>query len=193
MRAGLTERGRIWISDVITLQTNSDVIKATSRLRWRPMLCRSSSSGRRSNDLAPSFGSATRVVQRWIAPRRKQPHHADARKSRSGHSALRAARYGDVTPCKWRTTRARAVQAETSLAMVDLAVFSLLDRMNLPIADQFYGERGLGIRTGVSLVYRSIASNVKLAEEARAAVAVPMRQAVSRCAATSRHGGLLEG
>ena len=61
----------------------------------------------------------------------------------------------------------KPVQAETSLAMVDLAVLSLLDRLNLPIADQFYGERGLGIRTGVSLVYSVDRINVKLAEEAK--------------------------
>ena len=43
----------------------------------------------------------------------------------------------------------------------------MLDRLNLPIADQFYGERGLGIRTGVSLVYSVDRINVKLAEEAK--------------------------
>jgi hypothetical protein len=77
----------------------------------------------------------------------------------------------------------KPVQAEISLAMVDLAVLSLLDRLQLPIADQFYGERGLGIRTGVALVYSVDRINVKLAEEAGAAA--QMQPAATACVAIS--------
>jgi len=61
----------------------------------------------------------------------------------------------------------KPVQAEVSLALVDLSVLSLLDPLAQPIANQFYGERGLGVRTGSSLVFSVDRINVKLAEEAK--------------------------
>ena len=59
------------------------------------------------------------------------------------------------------------VQAQLSMALVDLSVLSLLDPLAPPIMDQYYGQRGLGVRTGESLVYSVDRVNVKLAEEAK--------------------------
>ncbi len=45
------------------------------------------------------------------------------------------------------------VDAEVSLALVDLATLSLANPNSGPIVDHFYGNQGLAVRTGVSLLY----------------------------------------
>ncbi len=163
-----TERGRILDQKVITLQTNSDVIEVpiTPAMAPNAFVSVVIVKGVDQNDLAPSFkiGYASFKVNRaqqelnvQLTPDRDPTLRAD-------HYAPR-----DVVTYTVKITNyaGKPVEAETSLAMVDLAVLSLLDRLQLPIADQFYGERGLGIRTGVALVYSVDRINVKLAEEAK--------------------------
>lgn len=59
----------------------------------------------------------------------------------------------------------KPVQAEVALALVDLAVLTLVDPNSPPIVSSFYGTRGLGIRTGAGLVLSVDRLNVKLATE----------------------------
>jgi uncharacterized protein YfaS (alpha-2-macroglobulin family) len=116
------------------------------------------------NDLAPSFkiGYASFKVNR--AAQELTIDLIPDRDPKTDHYAPRDTVTYTVSIADYA---GQPVEAETSLAMVDLAVLSLLDRLNLPIAEQFYGERGLGVRTGVSLVYSVDRINVKLAEEPR--------------------------
>jgi uncharacterized protein YfaS (alpha-2-macroglobulin family) len=59
------------------------------------------------------------------------------------------------------------VEAEVSLALTDLAVLSLLDDFVPPIAQYYYGERGLGVRTSTSLVISVDRINITFAEEGK--------------------------
>ncbi len=61
----------------------------------------------------------------------------------------------------------RPVEAEVSLALVDLSVLSLLDDFARPIDQHFYGERGLGVRTGSALVVSVDRINITFAEEGK--------------------------
>ena len=160
------ERGRILDQQVITLKTNSEVIDVpiTPAMAPNAFVSIVIVKGVDQNDLAPSFkiGYASFKVNR-LQQELKITLTPD-RDPKTDHYAPR----DTVTyTLKIVDYAGKPVQAESSLAVVDLAVLSLLDRLNLPIADQFYGERGLGIRTGTSLVYSVDRINVKLAEEAK--------------------------
>ena len=61
----------------------------------------------------------------------------------------------------------KPVQAELSLAAVDLAVLSLADPNAPPIVEGFYGKRGLGIRTSSTLVLSVDRLNLKLQTEVK--------------------------
>lgn len=61
----------------------------------------------------------------------------------------------------------KPVQAELSLAVVDLSVLSLTDPNTPPIVEGFYGKRGLGIRTASTLVLSVDRLNVKLQTEVK--------------------------
>jgi uncharacterized protein YfaS (alpha-2-macroglobulin family) len=161
-----TERGRILDAQVIDLKTNSDVIEVpiTAEMAPNAFVSVVIAKGVDQNDLAPSFktGYASFKVNR--AQQELDVKLTPDRDPKTDHYSPR----DTVTyTVKIADYAGKPVEAETSMAMVDLAVLSLLDRLNLPIADQFYGERGLGIRTGVSLVYSVDRINVKLAEEAK--------------------------
>jgi len=161
-----TERGRILDQRVITLKTNSDVIEVpiTPAMAPNAFVSVVIVKGVDQNDLAPSFkiGYASFKVNRAA-----QELTIDLIPDRDPATQHYAPRDTVTYTVQIENYAGEPVQAETSLAMVDLAVLSLLDRLQLPIADQFYGERGLGIRTGVALVYSVDRINVKLAEEAK--------------------------
>ncbi|CAG0936630.1 Alpha-2-macroglobulin [Thermoflexales bacterium] len=161
-----TERGRILDQQVITLQTNSDVIEIpiTPAMAPNAFVSVVIVKGVDQNDLAPSFkmGYASFKVNRA-----QQELTIDLTPDRDPHTAHYAPRDTVTYTVKIENYAGEPQQAETSLAMVDLAVLSLLDRLQLPIAEQFYGERGLGIRTGVALVFSVDRINVKLAAEAK--------------------------
>jgi uncharacterized protein YfaS (alpha-2-macroglobulin family) len=61
----------------------------------------------------------------------------------------------------------KPVQAELSLAVVDLSVLSLVDPNSPSIVDGFYGQRGLGVRTASTLVLSVDRLNVKLQTEVK--------------------------
>jgi uncharacterized protein YfaS (alpha-2-macroglobulin family) len=161
-----TERGRILDQRVITLQTNSDVIEIpiTPALAPNAFVSVVLVKGVDQNDLAPSFkiGYASFKVNRAA-----QELYITLTPDRDPQTEHYAPRDTVTYTVQIENYAGEPVQAETSLAMVDLAVLSLLDRLNVPIADHFYGERGLGIRTGISLVYSVDRINVNLAEEAK--------------------------
>lgn len=59
------------------------------------------------------------------------------------------------------------VEAELSLALVDLSVLTLASDPAQPILDAFYSERGLGVQTGVGLVLSVDRLNEQLADLAK--------------------------
>ncbi len=59
------------------------------------------------------------------------------------------------------------IEAELSLALVDLSVLTLAQDPAPPILDAFYGERGLGVQTGVGLVLNVDRLNELVADKAK--------------------------
>jgi uncharacterized protein YfaS (alpha-2-macroglobulin family) len=59
----------------------------------------------------------------------------------------------------------KPVQAEFSVGVVDLAVLSLTTPNSGPILDAFYGERGLGVRTGTGLTLSVDRLNIAAARD----------------------------
>jgi len=59
------------------------------------------------------------------------------------------------------------VAAELSLALVDLSVLTLAPDQAEPILDYFYGERGLGVETGVGLTLNVDRLNEEIADKAK--------------------------
>jgi hypothetical protein len=160
------ERGRILTSRVIDLQTNSDVIEVpiTPDMAPNAFVSVVIVKGIDQSNLAPSFkmGYASFTVNRLqqllnitLTPDR------DPSKSH----------YGPRDPISYTIKvtdfSGKPVQSEVSLALVDLSVLSLADPLERPIADQYYGERGLGVSTSTSLVYSVDRINAKLALEAK--------------------------
>jgi hypothetical protein len=63
--------------------------------------------------------------------------------------------------------RGDPVEAELSLALVDLSVLTLAPDPAKPILDAFYSERGLGVQTGIGLVLNVDRLNEQLADVAK--------------------------
>ncbi|HEY4723748.1 MAG TPA: alpha-2-macroglobulin family protein, partial [Anaerolineae bacterium] len=160
------ERGRILDSKVIDLKSNSEVIEVpiTAAMAPNAFVSVIIVKGVDQNDLAPSFkmGYASFTVSR---------EQQELKITMTPDRDPKTAHYGPRDPISYTIKvldyAGKPVQGEVSLALVDLSVLSLLDPLAQPISNQFYGERGLGVRTGSSLVFSVDRINVKLAEEAK--------------------------
>jgi len=84
------------------------------------------------------------------------------------------------------------VQAELSLAVVDLSVLSLVDPNSPPIVEGFYGQRGLGVRTASTLVLSVDRLNVKLQTEVKGGGGAWAQPRASLRRATILRHGVLE-
>lgn len=160
------ERGRVLSARVIDLKTNSDVIEIpiTPEMAPNAFVSVVIVKGVDQNDLVPSFkiGYAgfsvdpeQQLLQVTLTPDRDPAtQHYNPR--------------DPVTyTLKVLDFQGKPVQAQVSLALVDLSVLSLLDPLQPPLPAFYYSERGLSVMTGVALVYSVDRINIKLAEEAK--------------------------
>ena len=162
------ERGHILDAKVIDLKTNSDVIEIpiTPDMAPNAFVSVVIVKGVDQNELAPSFklGYAAFTVNRE-QQLLKVTLTPDPRRERGGEN------YAPRTPVSYTLKvldfQGKPVQAEVSLALVDLSVLTLLDPFASPMPDFYYGERGLGVMTSASLVYSVDRINLKLSEEAK--------------------------
>ena len=121
--------------------------------------------GRRSKRSRAVVQDRLRLVQ--SESRAARIERAAHTRSRSQDRSLRAARYGDVHREDFRLRGQAGAKRKRPWRWSIWRCSRCSIACSLPIADQFYGERGLGIRTGVALVYSVDRINVKLAEEAK--------------------------
>jgi hypothetical protein len=160
------ERGRILTSRVIDLQTNSDVIEVpiTPDMAPNAFVSVIIVKGVDETNLAPSFkmGYASFTVNRV-----QQILNITLTPDRDPKTSHYGPREPISYTIKVTNYAGQPVQSEVSLALVDLSVLSLADPLERPIADQYYGERGLGVSTSTSLVYSVDRINAKLAQEAK--------------------------
>ncbi|CAG0987384.1 hypothetical protein GPROT1_02727, partial [Gammaproteobacteria bacterium] len=160
------ERGRVLDAKVIDLQTNSDVIEIpiTPDMAPNAFVSVVIVKGVDQNELAPSFkmGYAAFTVNReqQILTVTLTPDKDPATQS-----------YAPRTPIAYTLKvlnyAGQPVQAEVSLALVDLSVLTLLDPFAQAMPNFYYSERGLSVMTSASLVYSVDRINIKLAEEAK--------------------------
>jgi uncharacterized protein YfaS (alpha-2-macroglobulin family) len=160
------ERGRILDAKVIDLKTNSDVLEIpiTPQMAPNAFVSVVIVKGVDQNDLAPSFkmgyvrftvnADQQNLIVTLTPDRDPKTQHYAPRDPIS--YTLKVLDYGG-----------KPVQAEVSLALVDLSVLSLLDPFAQPLPNWYYSERYLGVRTSTSLVYSVDRINIKLAEEAK--------------------------
>ncbi|HZY42598.1 MAG TPA: alpha-2-macroglobulin family protein, partial [Anaerolineae bacterium] len=167
VRALITvERGRILDAKVIELKTNSDVIEIpiTPDMAPNAFVSVVIVKGVDQNELAPSFkmGYAAFTVNRdqQILKVTLTPDRDPATQSYAPRAPI-------SYTLKVLDFQGKPVQAEVSLALVDLSVLTLLDPFAQPMPDFYYSERGLSVMTSVSLVYSVDRINLKLAEEAK--------------------------
>jgi len=160
------ERGRILSHQVIQLQSNSDVLKLPITADMAPNAYVSVVlvKGVDKTTPVPAFkvGYASFAVS--TTQQELKVSITTDRDPKTSHYSP-----GDTVKYTIQATdyTGKPVQAELSLAVVDLSVLSLTDPNAPPIVDGFYGRRGLGIRTATTLVLSVDRLNVRLQTEVK--------------------------
>jgi len=160
------ERGRILSKQVITLKSNSELLKIPVTADMAPNAYVSVVLVKGVDKTTPiaafKVGYASFAVS-TVQQELKVSISTD-RDPKTQHYAPR-----DTVTYTIQATdyTGKPVQAELSLAAVDLSVLSLVDPNAPPIADGFYGQRGLGIRTATTLVLSVDRLNIKLQTEVK--------------------------
>jgi uncharacterized protein YfaS (alpha-2-macroglobulin family) len=154
------ERGRILNHQVITLQSNSEILDLPITAAMAPNAYVSVVIIKGIDETTPVAAFKVGYASIEVSTE-QQEIQLTVRSDRSRYSpndevvyTIQATDYGG-----------RPVQAELALALVDLSVLSLADSNSPPIVQSFYGQRGLGVRTGSGLVLSVDRLNVKLATE----------------------------
>ena len=160
------ERGRILSKQVITLKSNSDLLKIPVTADMAPNAYVSVVLVKGVDKTAPiaafKMGYASFEVS-TVQQELKVSISTD-RDPKTQHYEPR----DTVTYTIQATDYAgKPMQAELSLAVADLAVLSLTDPNAPPIAEGFYGKRGIGVRTASTLVMSVDRLNVKLQTEVK--------------------------
>jgi alpha-2-macroglobulin len=160
------ERGRILSKQVIQLKSNSDVLKLTITPDMAPNAYVSVVLAKGVDKTTPiaafKVGYAAFAVS--TTQQELKVSLSTDRDPATSHYAPR----DTVTYTVQATDYAgKPVQAELSLAVVDLSVLSLVDPNSPPIVEGFYGKRGLGVRTASTLVLSVDRLNVKLQTEVK--------------------------
>jgi uncharacterized protein YfaS (alpha-2-macroglobulin family) len=158
------ERGRVLEHRLVALKSNSDVIDVpiTPDLAPNAFVSIVIVKGIDPSSPAPAFkvgyASFTVSIERQKLNVTITPDK----------DAAKGEHYGprDTVTYTIKTTdfSGQPAQAELSLGLVDLSVLSLLDDFAQPIDQQFYGERGLGVRTASALVLSVDRINITFAE-----------------------------
>jgi hypothetical protein len=158
------ERGRILSKQVIQLKSNSEVLKLPITADMAPNAFVSVVLAKGVDNTTPvaafKVGYASFAVS-TVQQELKVSITTD-RDPKTQHYSPR----DTVTYTIQATDYAgKPVQAELSLAVVDLSVLALTDPNAPPIVEGFYGKRGLGIRTASTLVLSVDRLNIKLQTE----------------------------
>jgi uncharacterized protein YfaS (alpha-2-macroglobulin family) len=140
------ERGRVIQHETLRLTNNSTIYRLPITDFFAPDVFVSVLlvKGVDENNPAPSFKMGT--VKLSVSPERQAitvtltPDKEKVGPRDTVNYTLKATDYAG-----------KPVQAEFSLSLVDLAVLSLTPPNSGPILDAFYGERALGVRTGLGL------------------------------------------
>ncbi len=160
------ERGRILYKQVITLKSNSELLKIPVTADMAPNAYVSVVLVKGVDKTTPiaafKVGYASFAVS-TVQQELKVSITTD-RDPKTSHYAPR-----DTVTYTIQATdyTGKPAQAELSLAAVDLSVLSLVDPNAPSIVDGFYGTRGLGIRTASTLVLSVDRLNVKLQTEVK--------------------------
>ncbi|RMF35715.1 MAG: alpha-2-macroglobulin, partial [Chloroflexi bacterium] len=140
------ERGHILEHQVLTLESNSQVLRLPIRPEYAPNVYVSVVlvKGVDETNPVPSFkvGYATFTVS---------PEQQELTITLTPDKEVYGPRERATFTIQATDYRGQAVTAEISLALVDLSVLTLADPNAPPITDHFYGERGLGVRTATGL------------------------------------------
>lgn len=140
------ERGSILTHEVITLESNSMVYELPLDSSHAPNVFVSVVIVKGADDTNPIPGFAVGLVQLKVEPV-EQTLELQVTPDRStvgpGEEVTYTVRAADF--------EGNPVDAEVSLALVDLALLSLVPPNSLPITDHFYNNAGLGVRTAVPL------------------------------------------
>ncbi len=140
------ERGHILQHEVVTLTSNSTVYRLPITADYAPDVFFSVVivKGVDENNPTPAFKMG--LAKLTVSPEQQAltvTLTPDKTKVGPRDTVTYAVRATDYT--------GRPVQAEFSIGVVDLAVLSLSAPNSGPILEAFYGERGLGVRTGLGL------------------------------------------
>ncbi len=156
------ERGRFFQQEVITLRSNSEVYHLLITAEHAPTVFVSVVliKGIDETNLLSSFKMG--AVQLNVSPEQQQLT-VELTPENDTFAP------GDTVAYDIPVTdhAGNPVQAELSLALVDLSVLSLAADQAPPILDAFYGERGLGVETGIGLTLNVDRLNEQVADLAK--------------------------
>ncbi len=140
------ERGRILEHKVVTLTDNSTVYKLPITADYAPDVFFSVVIVKGVDETNPTPAFKVGLAKLTVSPEQQAltvTLTPDKSKVGPRDTVTYAIKATDYT--------GQPVQAEFSIAVVDLAVLSLSGPNSSPILDAFYSERGLGVRTGLGL------------------------------------------
>jgi alpha-2-macroglobulin len=169
------ERGRVITHEVMDLAGNSEVLELPIDARYAPNVYVSVTimKGIDKTSPAPSFkmglvqlkvSVAEKQLQVIVTPRAGGTGSGEATRNAPLVVAPRATVAWDVQTLD---ATGKPVSADVSLALVDKAVLTLANDQSGKLLDRFYAQRGLGVQTGVTLVYNIDRLVAQLAEDGK--------------------------
>lgn len=159
------ERGTVLSHQVIELAGNSEVLKLPIKPEYAPNAFVSVviMKGIDATSPAPSFKVG--LVQLKVSVADKQLQVIVTPRGAAGAGPVKVAPRDTVTwDVQTLDAAGKPVQADVSLALVDKAVLSLATDNAGALMDRFYSQRGLGVQTGITLVYNIDRLVAQLAE-----------------------------
>jgi uncharacterized protein YfaS (alpha-2-macroglobulin family) len=156
------ERGRFFQHEIITLRSNSEIYRLPITPDYAPTIFVSVVLIKGIDETSPLSSFKVGVVKLNVSTE-QQALTVDLVPESDTYAP------GETVVYDVRVTdyQGEPVEAELSLALVDLSVLTLAPDPAQPILDAFYSERGLGIQTGVGLVLNVDRLNEQLADLAK--------------------------
>lgn len=156
------ERGKFFQQQVITLRGNSEIYRLPITAEYAPTVYVSVVLVKGIDETNPLSGFKVGVVRLNVSAEQQALTVTLTPQSTTLGP-------GDIASYDVLVTdhQGRPVEAELSLALVDLSVLTLAADPAPPILDAFYSGRGLGVMTGVGLVLNVDRLNEQVADKAK--------------------------
>lgn len=156
------ERGRFFKQEILTLKSNSDIYRLPITADYAPTVYVSVVLIKGIDETNPISGFKMGMVKLNVSTE-QQELTVKLTPDKETYGPGETATY-DILVTDYENN---PVEAELSLALVDLSVLALSPDQSPPILDAFYSERGVGVQTAIGLVLNVDRLNEEIADKAK--------------------------